>query len=59
MVSIHAADRPPALLSEWGVVFVADKRLELNAGVIPYELNTPLFSDYALKLRTQIGRAHV
>lgn len=52
MVSIHAADRPPALLSEWGVVFVADKRLELNAGVIPYELNTPLFSDYALKLRT-------
>ena len=26
--------------------------LVLNGGVVPYELNSPLFSDYALKLRT-------
>ena len=26
--------------------------LVLNGGVMPYELNSPLFSDYALKLRT-------
>ena len=51
-VTWHAADRPPALLSEWGVVLAADGQLQLNARVVPYELNTPLFSDYALKLRT-------
>ena len=27
-------------------------KLELNAGVQPYDLNTPLFSDSAHKLRT-------
>ena len=51
-VMLHAADRPPALLSEWGVVYAAGGRLHLNDGVIPYDLNAPLFSDYALKLRT-------
>ncbi len=34
------------------MVFAEGGRLELNRGVVPYELNTPLFSDYALKLRT-------
>jgi uncharacterized repeat protein (TIGR03806 family) len=51
-VSLHAADQPPALLSDWGVLLASNDRLELNEGVTPYELNTPLFSDYALKLRT-------
>ncbi|MDH5304072.1 MAG: hypothetical protein OEW64_08230 [Gammaproteobacteria bacterium] len=51
-VLVHPAGQPPALLSEWGVVLASRQRLELNAGVIPYELNAPLFSDYALKLRT-------
>jgi uncharacterized repeat protein (TIGR03806 family) len=50
-VVVHPASQPPPLLSEWGVVFVRGHRLELNARVIPYELNAPLFSDYALKLR--------
>ena len=50
-VVVHPAEQPPALLSEWGVVLATGNRLELNAGVIPYELNAPLFSDYALKLR--------
>jgi uncharacterized repeat protein (TIGR03806 family) len=51
-VVVHPASQPPPLLSEWGVVYARGQRLELNAGVIPYELNAPLFSDYALKLRT-------
>ena len=51
-VSLHAADKPPALLSDWGVLLASKERLELNDGVTPYELNMPLFSDYALKLRT-------
>jgi uncharacterized repeat protein (TIGR03806 family) len=50
-VSLHAADQPPALLSGWGVVLAGDTHLQLNEGVTPYVLNTPLFSDYALKLR--------
>jgi len=51
-VVVHAFDRAPERLSDWGVVFVDGTRLQLNARVLPYDLNTPLFSDYALKLRT-------
>ena len=51
-VSLHPSDAPPATLSEWGVVFANGADFDLNAGVTPYDLNTPLFSDYALKLRT-------
>lgn len=51
-VQIFPADQPPALLSEWGILFADDDRLVLHDDVVPYELNTPLFSDYALKLRT-------
>ncbi len=47
----HAADNPAAL-SEWGVLALSGDRLELGQGVIPYDLNTPLFTDYAHKLRT-------
>lgn len=51
-VQMFPADEPPALLSEWAVFTTSGDRLALNDGVIPYELKTPLFSDYALKLRT-------
>ena len=51
-VSLHPADQPPVLLSDWGVLLASNSHLKLNGGVTPYELNTPLFSDYALKLRT-------
>jgi len=51
-VELFPADQPPALLSEWGVLAARDDQLVLQKDVIPYELNTPLFSDYALKLRT-------
>ena len=42
----------PATLDEWHVLRVRDGVLSLNDGVVPYDLNTPLFSDYAHKLRT-------
>ncbi|MBD9478717.1 SO2930 family diheme c-type cytochrome [Pseudoxanthomonas sp. PXM02] len=46
------AEGQPASLEEWGVLRIEDGRLRLNDGVVPYDLNTPLFSDYAHKLRT-------
>ena len=51
-VQLFAADAPPGLLSEWGVLQLTGDGLDVNEGVTPYELKTPLFSDYALKLRT-------
>jgi uncharacterized repeat protein (TIGR03806 family) len=42
----------PERLSDWNVVYVADGRLRLNARVEPYTLDSPLFTDYAHKLRT-------
>ena len=39
----------PKRLSEWHLFTAGFKP---NSGVIPYELNTPLFSDYATKSRT-------
>lgn len=49
---MHGIDAAPQRLSAWGVLIVAGGKLELNERVTPYDLNTPLFSDYALKLRT-------
>jgi len=46
------AEGRPAKLSDWQVVYADGRNLALNEGVIPYDLNTPLFSDYAHKLRT-------
>ncbi|MCZ6657348.1 MAG: hypothetical protein O7C67_08635 [Gammaproteobacteria bacterium] len=51
-VSFHEAGDYPEHLSEWGVVVKRGDRLALGSGVLPYDINTPLFSDYALKLRT-------
>jgi uncharacterized repeat protein (TIGR03806 family) len=50
-VTFHADGRP-AHLSDWHVLVVQGGKLVLNKGVVPYDLNTPLFSDYAHKLRT-------
>jgi uncharacterized repeat protein (TIGR03806 family) len=50
-VRFFAKDQPKAL-SEWRLLKIERGRLSLNAGVVPYDLNTPLFSDYAHKLRT-------
>lgn len=45
-------DENPQRLSDWGMVLERDGFLFVNEGVLPYDLATPLFSDYALKLRT-------
>lgn len=42
----------PERLSEWRLLVQHDGKLAPNAGVTPYDLNSPLFSDYAHKLRT-------
>ncbi|WP_449467606.1 SO2930 family diheme c-type cytochrome [Stenotrophomonas humi] len=46
------ADGQPPTLDEWHVLRIDGGKLRLNQGVVPYDLNTPLFSDYAHKLRT-------
>lgn len=46
------AEGMPERLSDWNVVYVADGRLRLNAQVLPYDLDSALFTDYAHKLRT-------
>lgn len=42
----------PETLSGWGVLQQRDGQLQPVDGVLPYDLNTPLFTDYAHKLRT-------
>ena len=56
------SDKPPLLkttgedypekLSEWRIHDIGREALKLNHKVVPYDLNTPLFTDYASKLRT-------
>ena len=46
------AEGRPEHLSEWRLLYVSGGRLTPNRDVLPYTLNTPLFSDYAHKLRT-------
>ncbi|HET7300079.1 MAG TPA: SO2930 family diheme c-type cytochrome [Oleiagrimonas sp.] len=50
-VTFHASDNPENLAA-WHVVGVSDGYLKLNQRVVPYDVNTKLFSDYAYKLRT-------
>ncbi|MBN8608144.1 MAG: hypothetical protein J0L81_14595 [Caulobacterales bacterium] len=49
-VAAISAERPPQLLSAYGFFRDAGGR-EPNSGVTPYDLNTPLYSDGALKFR--------
>jgi uncharacterized repeat protein (TIGR03806 family) len=46
------AEGNPEKLSEWGLFTVANGRIAPHAGMVTYELNSPLFSDYAQKWRT-------
>lgn len=46
------AQGKPEKLSDWHMFVRQDQRLKLNSRVLHYELNTPLFTDYAHKLRT-------
>ncbi len=45
-------DRVPKQLSEWAMLVKRDGELVPNRGVVAFDLNTALFSDYAHKLRT-------
>src|SRR5579864_7876717 len=45
------AEPYPAKLSAWHLFVSQEPRLEPNRHVVPYDLNTPLFSDYASKYR--------
>jgi uncharacterized repeat protein (TIGR03806 family) len=51
-VTFFDAETIPERLSDWQLIIVNGETLRLNDRVVPYDLNTPLFSDYALKLRT-------
>lgn len=46
------ASENPKTLREWGMVQVSDGALVLSDRVVSYDLTTPLFTDYAQKLRT-------
>ena len=50
-VTFHADDNP-ASLSEWGLFTIAPGHIAPHAGMVTYDLATPLFSDYAQKWRT-------
>jgi uncharacterized repeat protein (TIGR03806 family) len=50
-VTPHLDEPFPARLSEWNLFRGGGAALQPNNGVVPYDLNTPLFSDYASKYR--------
>jgi len=52
IVGCQPSGEPPTQLSDWHQLSVHSGRLVLAKGVVPFDLNTPLFSDYAHKLRT-------
>ncbi|MBU3671003.1 MAG: hypothetical protein FGM43_00540 [Sinobacteraceae bacterium] len=59
LLGCHRAPTPqfhaqvnPEQLSDWGILHLDDGTLKLAEGVQAYQLPTPLFSDYAQKLRT-------
>lgn len=51
-VRYFSAHPYPTKLSEWRIFLFRDGAVNLNQGVLPYELKNPLFSDYAEKFRT-------
>lgn len=48
----YFATENPKSLKDWGMVQVSGGSLVLGERVTPYDLTTPLFTDYAQKLRT-------
>ena len=50
-VTFHADDNPEKL-SAWGLFTTGNGRIAARPGMVTYELQTPLFSDYAQKWRT-------
>ena len=50
-VTFHAGDNPDSLAA-WGLFTVEGGRITPHRGMVTYELQAPLFSDYAQKWRT-------
>lgn len=50
-VVFHAASNPPSL-ADWNVLTIRKGYLVPSGGSITYQVNAPLFTDYAHKLRT-------
>src|SRR5205085_1487472 len=50
-VRTYFAEPFPDKLSSWRLFKIDGGKLQPNKGVVPYDLNTPLFSDYADKSR--------
>jgi len=50
-VRTYLAEPFPKHLSEWGLFTGRAVEMKPAAGVVPYDLNTPLFSDFATKQR--------
>jgi len=50
-VRAHITEPFPEKLSQWHLFTGTPSALKPNQGVIPYDINTPLFSDYATKYR--------
>ncbi len=50
-VKFHPEENPK-LLSDWGIFNLKNDQITLASTSFVYELQSPLFSDYALKLRT-------
>ncbi|MBM4205778.1 MAG: hypothetical protein FJ194_16785 [Gammaproteobacteria bacterium] len=50
-VPLPAPDAYPQNLSEWNLIWREVDALKMHPEAMVYDLNTPLFSDYALKLR--------
>lgn len=50
-VTIYDQSTAPQKLSAWHFVLSDGSKLTLNTGVVPYDLHTALFTDYAFKLR--------
>jgi len=51
-IVLHPPEAYPAKLSDWGMVWRAGDSLAVHEQALVYDLNTPLFSDHAAKLRT-------
>lgn len=50
-LGVSFKDQYPEYLSEWNLVSFEDNRIVPGPGVIPYDINAALFSDYAHKAR--------
>ena len=51
-IRFYTKDTYPVKLSAWGLVTKSGQQLHLGQASHVYDLNSTLFSDYALKLRT-------